>query len=485
MPLVSGDTFAGFKVLRMLGAGAMGEVYLVQHPRLPRRDALKVLSEVLTADRAFRERFNREADTIAALWHPHIVGVHDRGEFDGHLWISMDFVDGSDAAQLLDRGYRNGMPVRRVLQIVSAVAGALDYAHQHRLLHRDVKPANILIGGPDSGERIVLADFGIAKQLGEVGGLTQTNMAIGTVAYAAPEQLSGALLDGRADQYALAATAFHLLVGSAPYQNSNPAVVVGQHLTAPPPIIGARRPDLAILQPAFSTAMAKDPRMRYTRCADFGRELERLINSNPIQSAVAPPPGVAGFAGPPQAPKQRNRLWLGVAAGAVFAAALVAVVTVVAVQMGSGDEGAASAADTSAPSASETTASETTTTSTSPTTSSIQPVRAACDALADTSVPAITAVNEYVDAYNINDQQARPKERPAIDALHASANRVGPTLGSLSSQQLRDGLQAWVDAARALAGVILSHGAADQFNAAIVRLNDSKTTALNLCDAAY
>ena len=241
MPLASGDTFAGFRVLRMLGAGAMGEVYLVQHPRLPRRDALKVLSEALTADRAFRERFNREADTIASLWHPHIVGVHDRGEFAGHLWISMDFVDGNDAAELLDRGYRNGMPVHRVLQIVSAVAGALDYAHQHQLLHRDVKPANILIGGPDSGDRIVLADFGIAKQLGEVGGLTQTNMAIGTVAYAAPEQLSGAPLDGRADQYALAATAFHLLVGSEPYQNSNPAVVVGQHLTAPPPVIGARR----------------------------------------------------------------------------------------------------------------------------------------------------------------------------------------------------------------------------------------------------
>ena len=258
----------------------------------------------------------------------------------------MDFVDGTDAAELLDRGYRNGMPVRRVLQIVSAVAGALDYAHQHRLLHRDVKPANILIGGPDSGERIVLADFGIAKQLGEVGGLTQTNMAIGTVAYSAPEQLSGAPLDGRADQYALAATAFHLLVGSAPYQNSNPAVVVGQHLTAPPPVIGARRPDLAILQPAFTTAMAKDPRLRYNRCADFSRELERLINGYPTESAIAPP-SAPGFAGHPQTPARRNRLWLGVGAGAVFAAALVAVVVVVAVQTGSGDEGAASAADTS------------------------------------------------------------------------------------------------------------------------------------------
>src|SRR5712672_2784505 len=110
MSLAAGQTFAGYTILRRLGAGGMGEVYLVQHPRLPRRDALKVLPAAVTADREYRDRFNREADIAATLWHPHIVGVHDRGEFDGQLWISMDYVDGTDAAQLLHERYPNGMP---------------------------------------------------------------------------------------------------------------------------------------------------------------------------------------------------------------------------------------------------------------------------------------------------------------------------------------------------------------------------------------
>lgn len=477
MPLAAGDTFAGFRVVRMLGAGAMGEVYLVQHPRLPRRDALKVLSEVLSVDRAFRERFNREADAVAALWHPHIVGVHDRGEFDGHLWISMDFIDGTDAAELLDRGYRGGLPVRRVLQIVSAVANALDYAHQHRLLHRDVKPANILIGGPDSDERIVLADFGIAKQLGEQGGLTQTNMAIGTVAYSAPEQLSGAPVDGRADQYALAATAFHLLVGSAPYQNSNPAVVVGQHLTAPPPRIGARRPDLAILQPAFSTAMAKDPRMRYNLCADFGRELERLISSNPIQSAT-PPPSASGFAKPQ--PATARRLWLAIAAVAILSVAVVVAVVAVVAAQGGTDEGSSTARISAVESASSA-PSPASTSRSSPT---ARPVVAACMALSESSAAAITAVNAYVNAFNAGGPEAQSKKGPAVDALHASANQLAPLLGPLSSPRLRDAMQAYVDAARRLAVAMLGESGADEFNAAIAQLSDTKATALNLCDAS-
>jgi serine/threonine-protein kinase len=302
MPLADGTTFAGYTIVRRLGSGGMGEVYLARHPRLPRQDALKILRPEVSADAEYRERFNREADIVATLWNPHIVGVHDRGEFDGQLWISMDYVDGTDAGRLLSTRFPNGMPVDEVAEIISAVADALDYAHQRNLLHRDVKPANILLAGPESVDRrIMLADFGIARWTDDVSGLTATNMTVGTVSYAAPEQLMGGQMDGRADQYALAATAFHLLTGSPPFQHSNPAVVISQHLSASPPTIGDRRPDLSSLDPVLAKALAKEPADRFERCADFARalahrlgdehtEATRLATAVVTAPLVKPPP---------------------------------------------------------------------------------------------------------------------------------------------------------------------------------------------------
>ncbi len=266
----NGASFAGYTVLRQLGVGGMAEVYLALHPRLPRRDVIKVLAEAITADHEFRERFNREADLAATLWHPHIVGVHDRGEFNGHLWISMDYVEGTDAARLVKQSHQDGMPIDEVCAILHAVAGALDYAHARGLLHRDVKPANILLTHPENGERrILLADFGVARHLGNISGITETNVAVGTVAYAAPEQLTGSNIDGRADQYALAATAFHLLTGAPPFQNSNPIAVISQHLHEDPPRLSDYRPDLAHLDDVFFTALAKQPEERFERCRAF------------------------------------------------------------------------------------------------------------------------------------------------------------------------------------------------------------------------
>ena len=173
MPLADGATFAGYTIVRMLGSGGMGEVYLAQHPRLPRRDALKVLPVSVSADSEYRQRFNREADIAATLWHPHIVGVHDRGDVKGKIWISMDYVDGTDAGRLLRERYSNGMPKAEVVGIVTAVADALDYAHVRGLLHRDVKPANILLAHPESGnQRILLADFGIARWVNDISTFT-------------------------------------------------------------------------------------------------------------------------------------------------------------------------------------------------------------------------------------------------------------------------------------------------------------------------
>ncbi len=136
-------------------------------------------------DEEYRQRFIREADLAATLWHPNIVRVNDRGEFNGQLWISMDYVEGTDVAQLLRDRYPAGIPADEVAAIVAAIASALDYAHQRDLLHRDVKPANILLANPENGEqRILLSDFGIARNIGDVSGLTATNMTMGTLPYA-------------------------------------------------------------------------------------------------------------------------------------------------------------------------------------------------------------------------------------------------------------------------------------------------------------
>jgi serine/threonine protein kinase, bacterial len=322
MPLADGMTFAGYTIVRRLGTGGMGEVYLAQHPRLPRQDALKVLRAEVSADDEYRVRFEREADIAATLWHPHIVGVHDRGEFGGQLWIAMDYVDGTDAAHLLRERYPNGMPGPEVAGLVTAVAEALDYAHQRNLLHRDVKPANVLLAHPDTpDQRVLLADFGIARWADDPSGLTATNMTVGTVSYAAPEQLMGSVLDGRADQYALAATAFHLLTGSPPFQNSNPAVVISQHLSATPPAVGDRRPELSALDPVLAKALAKDPKDRYERCADFAHALAHRIggDAGPDETRLSP------VTAPTPAAK-RSLVRAGVLVPAVLAVLLVAAI---------------------------------------------------------------------------------------------------------------------------------------------------------------
>ncbi|OBJ99279.1 hypothetical protein A5638_08285 [Mycolicibacterium fortuitum] len=289
MPFNAGDVFAGYTIQRLLGAGGMGEVYLAQHPRLPRLDALKILSVSTTRDDEFRARFNREAELAASLWHPHIVGVHDRGEFDGRLWISMDYVEGTDAKHLIEQ-HPSGMPLQEVVEIVTAVAEALDVAHERNLLHRDVKPANILVTTPSGSarRRILLTDFGIAREADDADGLTETDVAIGTVAYVAPEQLTGKTLDGRADQYALAATAFHLLTGSPVFEDTNRIVQAGNHLYAPPPRLSERRRDLAHLDAVMAKALAKRPDKRYARCLDFARALGGSTEVSTAPQPVTP-----------------------------------------------------------------------------------------------------------------------------------------------------------------------------------------------------
>jgi serine/threonine-protein kinase len=290
MPFNNGEVFAGYVLQRLLGTGGVGEVYLAQHPRLPRQDALKILSLTSTKDDEFRARFNREAELAATLWHPHIVGILDRGEFNGRLWISMDYVDGTDAGRLIRARYPRGMPQQDVAEIVTAVADALDFGHERRLLHRDVKPENILVTASDGHRRrVLLTDFGIARRIDDVSNLTADNIAVGTINYIAPEQLLNKPLDGRADQYALAATAFHLLTGAPPFQDPNPAVVISHHLGTPPPRMSDRRADLAHLDAVLARALAKDPNERYPSCLDFARA---LTQQGPHRDAGSQPTGL-------------------------------------------------------------------------------------------------------------------------------------------------------------------------------------------------
>lgn len=363
MSLGEGERFAGYTIVRRLGAGGMGEVYLAQHPRLPRQDALKLLTPSISSDPGFRARFLREADLAARLWHPNIVGVHDRGEEDERLWIAMDYVDGTDAGELLSRKYPAGMPQDLVITIVAGVASALDYAHNQGLLHRDVKPANILLAGLDDEEqrRILLTDFGIARELDDASGLTQTNMTLGTVAYAAPEQLMGGDIDGRADQYALAATAYHLLTGVPPFAQSTPAGVIAAHLNSRPPRLSGGRPDLAALDEVLDRGLAKNPGDRFTRCADFARALAEAARGNDraarpqatTMAALIPPPAAVTLQAPnaqpePPAPTRPGLRPATLLAGAALALAVVSVGVLIGLwSRGSGSPTAASSSTAS------------------------------------------------------------------------------------------------------------------------------------------
>ncbi|HEU4363055.1 MAG TPA: serine/threonine-protein kinase [Mycobacterium sp.] len=287
MALGAGSIFAEYTILRLLGSGGMGKVYLAQHPRLPRRDAMKIIRRSLSRDSEYRERFRREAEAAATLAHPSIVGVYDRGEYRGRLWITMEFIDGDSAAQLIRRRFPGGMPAHTVRTIVTPIADALDYAHRQGVVHRDVKPSNILVADSQDGEpRVVLADFGIARQLNDPSGLTASNLALGTIAYAAPEQLMGSAGLSRADQYALAATTFHLLTGAPPFPDDNPVTVISQHLNTAPPRLSDRLPELEQLDDVLCTALAKDPDDRFRNCSEFVQALAERLGDCDADSAT-------------------------------------------------------------------------------------------------------------------------------------------------------------------------------------------------------
>ncbi|MGW5317382.1 protein kinase domain-containing protein [Nocardia thailandica] len=305
-----GDVFAGYLIERRLGRGGMGSVYLARHPRLPRRTALKVLDEELFADTELRARFEREADLVAQLDHPNIVTVYDRGADEGRLWISMQYIDGIDAATV-DPAV---LPPDRAVQIVGETAVALDFAHGRHVLHRDVKPANILLAkGTGGQERVYLTDFGIARLTDDPGRLTQTGSFTATIAYASPEQLTGAMMSGRSDQYSLACTLYWLLAGVAPFEAAGPAAVIQGHLQQPPPVLSRVRPGLpAALDDVLAQAMAKYPGERFATCAEFAAAARHALSgrsSGALPRVTVPSTDPAAAPAPSHSPA-----WQGAAA---------------------------------------------------------------------------------------------------------------------------------------------------------------------------
>jgi serine/threonine protein kinase len=263
-----GATFADHVIEDVLGKGGMGTVYLARHPRLPRSVALKLLNREVSSDAELRRRFEREASVVARLEHPNIVGIYDRGTHDDHLWIAMQYIQGSDAGRLDCRTVTG----HRAARIITDVAAALDHAHAHGVLHRDIKPANILLAAPDAGrgERAVLTDFGIARLQDTTTKVTSTGTFVATTAYAAPEQLTGQPLDGRADQYSLACTLFSMLAGRSPFAADHPGQVVAGHLSSPVPSLVRLRPDLpAQLDAVLARGMAKERGQRFDSCGEF------------------------------------------------------------------------------------------------------------------------------------------------------------------------------------------------------------------------
>src|SRR5437773_3145285 len=257
-----GTELGGYRIVEELGTGATSVVYRAEHVRLGRQAALKLLTPAF-GEADFRERFLRESRLAASLDHPSIVPVYDAGDEDGLLYIAMACIDGRDLkAVLADEGR---LPLRRALRTVGQIGSALDAAHARGLVHRDVKPANVLVADDD---RAYLSDFGVAKQLAS-NGTTRTGSFIGTIDYCAPEQIEGRDVDARTDVYALACVLYECLAGEPPFARPSEVAVLNAHLHAPPPKLTRAADVPPALESVVAKALSKSPLDRYATCGDF------------------------------------------------------------------------------------------------------------------------------------------------------------------------------------------------------------------------
>jgi serine/threonine-protein kinase len=298
--LGGGGQIAGYRVEAEIGHGGMATVYRALDVKLGRRVALKILAPRLAEDDSFRQRFMHESRAAAAVDHPHIVPVFEAGESGGVLFIAMRYVGTGDVRTLLERQGR--LPVDRAVAICAQVASALDAAHGRGLVHRDVKPANMLLAESAEGraDHVYLSDFGLSKHSLAPSGLTATGQFMGTLDYVAPEQIEGRVIDGRADQYALACAVVEMLTGQPPFRRNENIALMWAQLSESPPSLRERRPELPdAIDRVISTALAKSPAERYPTCMDFAAALRA--------ASVAQPPGPSGPPGAVRTPTELAR----------------------------------------------------------------------------------------------------------------------------------------------------------------------------------
>ena len=269
--LIVGTTFADHLILGVAGRGAMGMVFKARHLKLDRDVALKVIAQELSEDREFRIRFQREYEAEVSIRHPNVVRVYGAGAKDGRLFVTMQYVDGSDLAALLSGGRK--LAPALAARLVAQVADALDAAHARGIVHRDVKPANVLIEGEGDDLHCVLTDFGLMKNVNASSApLTQVGSFLGSCDYAAPEQLLGETIDARVDVYALGCMLFQAVTGQVPVPRPVSAATMLAHRAEPPPMLSEVAPDAPqALDDVIRTAMAKDPDERYPTAGALGR----------------------------------------------------------------------------------------------------------------------------------------------------------------------------------------------------------------------
>jgi serine/threonine protein kinase len=281
-----GSRIAGYRLEEQIGQGGMAVVFRAQDERLRRQVALKILSPALAADEEFRHRFVRESRSAAAVDDPHIIPVFEARDADGVLFIAMRYVPGGDAGTLVRR--LGSLPIGRAVAIISAVASALDAAHAAGLVHRDVKPTNMLVDArPGRPDHVYLSDFGLTKGSWSSASLTSTGHFMGTLDYCAPEQIQGQQVDARTDEYALACVAFTLLSGQPPFPRDEGMAVLYAQLSAPPPRLTSRRSGLLpAVDEVLRHALAKAPEDRYTSCGEFADALRMAFGLRRYNSDV-------------------------------------------------------------------------------------------------------------------------------------------------------------------------------------------------------
>jgi serine/threonine protein kinase len=315
---IVGTEIAGYTVESALGRGAMGVVYVARQRTPDRKVALKLISPAFATDDRFRRRFLREATAAAAIEHPHILPVYDAGESDGTLYMAMRLVDGQELRDTLQDSA--GLSIDRAVGIVQQVGSALDAAHARGLIHRDVKPGNILVGrqaDADEPDFCYLTDFGVSTWTSSTAAtITATGQMVGTANYIAPEQIEGGRVDGRADIYSLGCVLFECLTGRPPFAGRAPAAILYAHIHEQPPRLGTIRPDLPpAVERVVDRALRKAPVERYASCRDLTHDLRASTAGTTATSVRTAARPLASWT-----PRGRRRVWI---TGAVAAAALV------------------------------------------------------------------------------------------------------------------------------------------------------------------